>query len=130
MTIGQVANRRVGVETIRFYEREGLLVKPNGGHPDIASFSPDVVVEFIHQESKTAGILIEGNPRFAFGESRFPSDEATLKSTSMQKSTKSTRGLRDLKRMRGSARPAFGCLRRKGPVGDCPLLVALEASRN
>lgn len=38
MTIGQVAHQAgVGVETVRFYEREGLIDKPPAGAPAIGS---------------------------------------------------------------------------------------------
>src|SRR6185436_5745623 len=44
MTIGQVAKLAgVGVETIRFYEREGLLNKPKRKQSGYRLFGPEVV---------------------------------------------------------------------------------------
>ena len=50
MTIGQVAKLAgVGVETIRFYEREGLLNKPKRKQSGYRLFGPEVVnrIKFI-----------------------------------------------------------------------------------
>ena len=50
MTIGQVAKLAgVGVETIRFYEREGRLIKPKRKQSGYRLFGPEVVnrIKFI-----------------------------------------------------------------------------------
>jgi DNA-binding transcriptional MerR regulator len=44
LSIGQVANRaEVGVETVRFYEREGLLDAPLRRASGYRQYSPEVV---------------------------------------------------------------------------------------
>ena len=44
LTIGKVARRAgVGVETIRYYEREGLVPKPDRSESGYRQFSPDAV---------------------------------------------------------------------------------------
>ena len=50
MTIGQVAKRSgVGVETVRFYERKGLLDKPPRRESGYRQYSQDVIrrIQFI-----------------------------------------------------------------------------------
>jgi MerR family transcriptional regulator, copper efflux regulator len=51
-TIGEVANRAgVGVETVRFYERKGLLAEPPRLASGYRQYSPDAVrrILFIHR---------------------------------------------------------------------------------
>lgn len=46
MTIGQVAKQAgVGVETIRFYEREGLLQKPKRKPSGYRLFGPEIIAQ-------------------------------------------------------------------------------------
>lgn len=60
LTIGQVARQcGVGVETIRFYEREGLLVQPTRPETGFRNYPRDAVrsVHFI-QRSKSLGFSL------------------------------------------------------------------------
>src|SRR5262245_52061246 len=61
MTIGQVARLAgVGVETIRFYEREGLLTKPKRRPSGYRVFAPDAVgrIQFI-KKAKQLGFSLK-----------------------------------------------------------------------
>jgi MerR family mercuric resistance operon transcriptional regulator len=60
MTIGQLARAAgVGVETIRFYQREGLLVEPPKPPSGYRRYEPEVV-ERLHfiQRAKTLGFTL------------------------------------------------------------------------
>jgi Hg(II)-responsive transcriptional regulator len=60
LTIGQVAHRSgVGIETVRFYEREGLLAKPARTLSGYRQFDEEVIerLEFI-QRSKELGFTL------------------------------------------------------------------------
>jgi Hg(II)-responsive transcriptional regulator len=60
LTIGQVARRAgIGVETVRFYEREGLLARPARSVSGYRQFDEDVIVRlrFI-QRAKELGFTL------------------------------------------------------------------------
>lgn len=60
LTIGQVARRSgVGIETVRFYEREGLLVQPLRSSSGYRQFNEDVIarLQFI-QRAKELGFTL------------------------------------------------------------------------
>jgi MerR family transcriptional regulator, copper efflux regulator len=60
LTIGQVAHRSgVGIETVRFYEREGLLAKPERTVSGYRQFDEEVIarLEFI-QRAKELGFTL------------------------------------------------------------------------
>src|SRR5215471_1925060 len=62
MTIGQVAKlASVGLETIRFYEREGLLNKPRRRQSGYRVFTPEVVdrIRFIKRTKRLGFSLRE-----------------------------------------------------------------------
>lgn len=60
LTIGQVARRSgVGIETVRFYEREGLLAQPPRSSSGYRQFNEDVIarLQFI-QRAKELGFTL------------------------------------------------------------------------
>lgn len=60
LTIGQVSKQcEVGVETVRFYEREGLVAQPSRPESGFRQYSPDFVgrIRFI-QRSKELGFSL------------------------------------------------------------------------
>ncbi len=60
LTIGQVAHRSgVGIETVRFYEREGLLAKPDRTLSGYRQFDDEVIarLQFI-QRAKELGFTL------------------------------------------------------------------------
>lgn len=62
LTIGQVAHRSgVGIETVRFYEREGLLAKPERSVSGYRQFDEGVIVrlQFIHRAKELGFTLNE-----------------------------------------------------------------------
>jgi MerR family transcriptional regulator, copper efflux regulator len=131
MTIGQVARlASVGVETIRFYEREGLLPKPQRRPSGYRVFSPDVVarIQFIKKAKQLGFSLKEIRDLLSLRvDSR--ATKADVKKFVDAKIEEVDERLRDLKRMRGALVHLSNACAGKGPVGDFPLLVALEATQ-
>lgn len=65
LTIGELARQSgVGVETIRFYENEGLLVKPEKPLGSIRTYPREAIhrLYFVHQ-AKEVGFTLEGDTR-------------------------------------------------------------------
>ena len=101
-TIGQVASHSgVGVETIRFYEREGLIVQPSRPESGFRQYPPDTVgrVRFI-QRSKALGFSLR-----EIGD--------------IEKKIETLLGMK-----RALEKLAAAC-RKREPTGDCPILTAL-----
>ena len=128
MTIGQVARLAgVGVETIRFYEREGLLNKPKRRQSGYRVFAPEVVarIRFIKQAKQLGFSLREIRDLLSLRvDSR--ATAADLKRRVDAKINQIDDRLRDLKHMRVALLRLSKTCTGKGPIGDCPLLDALE----
>jgi MerR family copper efflux transcriptional regulator len=131
MTIGQVANLAgVGVETIRFYEREGLLNKPKRRQSGYRVFTIEVVgrIQFIKKAKQLGFSLKEIRDLLSLRvDSRATS--ADVKKRVDAKIIEIDERLTDLKRMRGALTQLSKACVGKGPVSDCPILDALESGR-
>ncbi len=129
MTIGQVAKRAsVGVETIRFYERQGLIVQPPRRNSGFRYYSTnDVVrVRFI-QKGKDLGfslkevaelLALEGNPKATCGD---------VKQRAEDKITTIEARVRDLQKMKRSLVRLTTACSGGGAIEDCPILDCFEA---
>ncbi len=129
MTIGQIAKRAgVGVETIRFYQRRGLLVQPPRLNSGFRYYSDnDVVhVRFI-QKGKELGfslkeiaelLSLEGNPQATCGD---------VKQRAEEKITTIEARVRDLQKMKRSLVRLTAACSGGGSIEDCPILDCFEA---
>jgi len=128
MTIGQVAKlAAVGVETIRFYEREGLLNKPKRRESGYRVFTQEVVgrIEFI-QKAKRLGFSLREIRDLLRLRVDGHATAADVKKRVDAKIDQIDDRINDLKRMRRAlVRVSKACIG-KGPIGDHPLLDALE----
>lgn len=128
-SIGQVAKgASVGVETVRFYEREGLVPAPKRRPSGYRQYPPDTVrrIRFV-QAAKTLGFTLREirdllSLRVAAGRSC-----ADVRKLAKQKLAELDTKLTELQRMRAAlARLAESCTG-KGPTSECPLLDAIDA---
>ena len=128
MTIGKVAKLAgVGVETIRFYEPEGLLNKPKRRQSGYRVFTSEVVarIRFI-KKAKQLGFSLREVRELLFLRVDSRATAADLKKRVDGKISEIDDRLQDLKRMRAGLVRLSKAYTGKGPVGDCPLLDALE----
>ncbi|OIP35599.1 MAG: heavy metal-responsive transcriptional regulator [Deltaproteobacteria bacterium CG2_30_66_27] len=127
LTIGQVAKQcGVGVETIRFYEREGLIAQPSRPESGFRKYPPDAVrwVRFI-QRSKALG--------FSLREIRellsLRVDSATtcdaVKGRSEAKIADIEKKIRRLQEMKRALVKLTVACRGRRPTAECPILEAL-----
>ncbi len=128
MTIGKVANSAgVGVETIRFYEREGLLAEPPRRESGYREYGADAVkaVRFI-QAAKGLGFSLKEirelmDLRLAPG-----STCAEIKERAETKLRGIEDKIRNLRRMKRALGRLTGACDGDGAVSECPILDALE----
>jgi len=129
MTIGQVAKLAgVGVETIRFYEREGLLNKPKRKESGYRMFGPEVVnrIRFI-KSVKELGFSLKEIRELLFLRVDSRSTATEVKKRVDSKIDQIDRRIYDLKKVRN----ALAQLSRsvgKRTLSENPLLDALAKS--
>ena len=129
LTIGQVARRAgVGVETIRFYEREGLVPKPPQTRAGYRQYPPDAVqrVAFIRRAKELGFTLAEVQQLLSLRVAPKRSC-ADVRDLAREKVATIENKIQDLLRMQEALKRLVRSCRGKGPTGECPLLEALEA---
>ena len=131
MTIGKVAKLTgVGVETIRFYEREGLLNKPKRKESGYRMFDSEVVtrIQFI-KRVKELGFSLKEIRELLFLRVDSRATGKEVKKRVDSKIDQIDRRIHDLKKVRN----ALAQLSRsvgKRPLGENPLLDVLDKSRS
>lgn len=127
LTIGQLAKRAgVGVETIRFYEREGLLAEPARLASGYRQYPPEAVdrVRFIRRAQRLGFKLGEVKELLALRENpeagcRDVREKATAKLTDIDAR------IADLQAMRADLARLVARCEGEGPASGCPILTAI-----
>lgn len=128
MTIGQLAKRTgVGIETIRFYERRGLIENPPRRPSGYREYPEDVLarLEFIRRAKELGFSLKEISELLSL---RIDPETTCgdLKRRAEQKIGDVDERIRSLKKIRQAlARLARTCTG-TGPQSECPIVAALE----
>src|SRR5438067_1662226 len=128
LTIGQVARRAgVGVETLRFYERQGLLEEPARTASGYRQYPPDVVarLRFIRRAKELGFSLREVEELLALrlDPTTTPAD---LKRRAAAKVADVDARIRDLQRTKDALLRLTASCSGQGPLAGCPILGALE----
>jgi len=127
LTIGQLAKRaNVNLETIRYYERRGLIPEPPRSESGYRMYSRDAVVrtEFIKRAqslgfslSEISGILaLRMEPGTTCGDMQIRV-EAKIEDIKQK--------IADLEQIREALSDLVSKCTGKGPIGECPILEAL-----
>lgn len=128
LTIGKVASDAgLSIDTVRYYEREGLLEKPGRTASGYRHYQSDAVsrLRFIRQAKELGFSLSEIRELFAL---RVASGKscADVKARAEHKIADIDRRIASLKRVRGALLKLASACSGKGPVSQCPILEALE----
>lgn len=130
MTIGQVANASgVGIQTLRYYEREKLLPaaarKPSG----YRLYQPDAFarLRFIRR-AKDLGFSLEEIRQLLKLQDEKPGNRTRVKAIADQKVRELDKKIRDLERMRTVLAHLSETCSRKGPLPGCPIIEALQGN--
>ena len=128
LTIGQVAEEAgVGVETVRFYQRTGLIEKPPRQGTRRRRYPPQTItrIRFIRGAQNLGFSLREIEDlmslRIAPGASK-----ADVKARAEAKVAEIEVKMRDLQRMRDTLLKLIGACEGTGPLDDCPILDAFD----
>lgn len=132
LTIGQVAkNAGVGIETVRFYERQGLISEPPRKESGYRQYPEDVVarLRFIHRAKELGFSLKEIKELLALR-----LDPATtcaeVKSRATAKIADIEAKIETLQRMKKALVKLTKSCSGRGPTSECPILDALEPRSN
>src|SRR5215470_7739972 len=129
MTIGQVAKLSgVGVETIRFYEREGLLSKPKRKESGYRLFETEVVsrIKFI-KRAKQLGFSLKEIRELLSLRVHSRASGTEVKKRVESKIDQIDRRIYDLKKVRNALAQLSRSVR-KSPLSEYTLLDVLEKS--
>ena len=128
LSIGQVARRAgVGVETVRFYEREGELSEPPRRASGYRQYSEEVVtrLRFIKRAQQLGFSLKEISELLLLRVDAQTSCEE-VKGRTEAKIAEVERKLVELQRMRQALLQVHALCTGPGPTSACPMLEALD----
>jgi MerR family copper efflux transcriptional regulator len=128
LTIGQVARRTgVGVETVRFYEREGLLEEPPRRASGYRQYPQEVVKRiFFIKRAQTLGFSLKEISELLRLRVNAQISCEEVKERTEEKIAEVERKLVSLQRMRQALLQVHSLCAGQGPTGRCPMLEALE----
>jgi len=131
LTIGRVARGAgLAIDTVRYYEREGLIEKPARSAAGYRHYGPEVVarLRFIRQAKELGFTLSEIRELLALKVAPGKSC-ADVKARAEAKIADIEQRVAQLKRMRRAlTRLAVACSGR-GPTSECPILDAMETRK-
>ena len=128
LTIGQVAKQAgVGVETIRFYEREGLLAEPERRPSGYRQYPAEVVrrVRFI-RHAKDLGFALKEVQELLELRVDPVSTCADVREHARAKIADIAERIAALERMKAALERLARSCRGRGPTSECPILEVLD----
>jgi MerR family copper efflux transcriptional regulator len=132
MTIGEVARRAgVAVDTVRFYEHQGLLEEPARRPSGYREFDEGVVarLRFI-QKAKELGFSLKEIGELLALRAGPNATCADVRRQAAAKLADVEAKIRDLERIRDALAALTASCRGQGPTSDCPILDALAREDN
>jgi MerR family mercuric resistance operon transcriptional regulator len=128
LTIGQVAKRvGIGIETIRFYERKGLIEDPPRKESGYRQYGEDDIERLIFiQHAKTLGFSLKEINELLSIRSRPEADSREVKEIASAKLVDIENKIRLLERMQQTLKKLVEECPGEGPTCECPILEALE----
>jgi MerR family copper efflux transcriptional regulator len=128
LTIGEVARQAgVGIETVRFYERQGLLAEPKrraSGYRQY-DFNAVDVLRFIRR-AKDLGFTLKEIKSLLSLRLDSSATRAEVRQQAKAKVADIERRIADLERMRGALQKLIKKCHGEGSLAGCPILEALK----
>lgn len=132
LTIGEVAKAaEVGIETVRFYEREGLIADPPRRRSGYRQYPPDTVrrLRFIRR-AKDLGFTLKEIAELLGLRVDPTRSRAEVRSLAQAKVKDIEAKMLELARIQTALTHLVRCCRGKGPTSDCPILDALDGQES
>jgi MerR family mercuric resistance operon transcriptional regulator len=130
-TIGQLAQRAgVGVETIRFYEREGLIAEPPRRSSGYRDYPPDAVMRIVFiRRAKELGFSLKEINELLELRVRPRRNCAHVKRNADAKIADIDTKMAGLRRMRRALQELTKACEKRTPTTECPILASLGSSK-
>lgn len=128
LRIGEVAkNSQVGVETVRYYEREGLIALPKRDDSGYRQYPETVIkqIQFI-QRAKSLGFSLKEIGELIRLRSTSGVSCKGVKAKANAKISDIQKKIDALERMKMALQPLVARCKSSAPISDCPILNALD----
>ena len=132
LTIGKLASRGgVNIQTIRYYERSGLLPKPLRTASGYRLYADDAVrrLNFIKQ-AQFLGFSLSEIQELLSLRMQPGTTCGDIRQRARQKIVAVDKKIEDLQRIKGALTKLTAACRGNGPTSDCPILEALESGKD
>lgn len=129
MTIGELARRSgVGVETVRFYEKEGLIRQPARPEIGFRRYSADTIGRILFiRHAKDLGFTLKEIRELLSLRVDSTASCREVKKRAEDKMNDIERRIVTLRKMKQVLEKLTEACRTRKPTGECPILEALEA---
>ncbi|GJL52952.1 MAG: Hg(II)-responsive transcriptional regulator [Nitrospirales bacterium] len=131
MRIGQVAKRAgVNVETIRFYERKGLITQPPTNTGGYRQYPKEAIarIRFI-KRAKELGFSLTEVLELLTLQTNPQATCADVKSRAEDKISTIHGRIKDLQKMRRSLERLAAACKGSGPLDECPIIDCFETNK-
>ena len=131
LTIGRVARHAgVAVDTVRFYERQGLIAEPPRRRSGYRQYPAETIerIRFIRR-AKDLGFTLEEIAELLALRSTTGRSCADVRAHATAKIARIEEKLRDLERMKGALGRLVATCTGRGSTRECPILESLEGAR-
>ena len=132
LTIGKLAKQAdIGIETVRFYERQGLIDPPLRTDSNYRIYPQEEVtrLKFIKRAKMLGFTLKEIKELLALRHDPH-AIKADVKNRTLVKIEDVTRKIRDLTRINEALEHLYNACDGHGPLDECPILEALDADNS
>lgn len=129
-TIGQLAEKAgIGVETVRYYEKEGLLDQPRRPMGSFRTYGREALnrLAFVH-EAKELGFTLKEIRDLIELRSNPDTDAAAVRGRAVAKLRQIERKVMQYERMRATLRELLSRCPGAGDLGECPIVQALTVT--
>ena len=132
LTIGQLANRTgVNIQTVRYYERRGLLASPARTGSGYRQFAPEAVarLRFIRRAQDLGFSLEEIRGLLALRIERASSSSCERVRVATEKKVRLVdQKIEELRQIKRNLERLLVACRARKPTGECPILDAIESA--
>ena len=128
-TIGKLAKQAgLGIETVRFYERQGLTEPPPRTDSNYRIYPKEEVnrLKFI-KRAKNLGFTLNEIKELLFIRHDPHATKADIKNRTLEKIEDVKKKISDLTRIKKSLENLASSCEGHGPLNDCPILEALDS---
>ena len=130
LTIGQVAQKTgMGIETIRFYERKGLIAEPPRKESGYRQYQPEILdrLAFI-QQAKALGFSLGEIHELMSLRHRPDTSSRDIKKIAVVRLADIEQKIKALRRMQRALKKLVDQCPGQGSLHECPILEALVSS--